>query len=95
MLCRARHSFVSAGAHAFENAGCLRLIESEAMTERNCMLASYRFFGVNDGDRVVWEDSVTCFDDAEAVAVAQTRSRAGVSIEVWEVGRFVGRAAAH
>ena len=65
------------------------------MTKRNCVLASYRLFGVNDGDRVVWEDSVTCFDDAGAVAVAETRSRIGVSVEVWEIGRFVGRGAAH
>lgn len=64
------------------------------MTERNCVLASYRLFGVNDGDRVVWEESVTCFDDDEAIAAAEARSRVGVSVEVWEVGRFVGHGAA-
>ncbi len=64
------------------------------MTERNCLLASYRLFGVNDADRVVWEETVTCFDDEEAIAAAETRS-IGVSVDVWEVGRFVGRGAAH
>ena len=61
------------------------------MAERNCIASPYRFFGVNERDVVLWEDSVGCLDDDEACAAATTRSRTGVTIEVWDVARFVGR----
>jgi hypothetical protein len=64
------------------------------MADRNRVLGSYRLFGVNDGDLVLWEESVNCFDDEEARAVAATRSGTGGAIEVWDVGRFVGRCGA-
>lgn len=61
------------------------------MMERNCVLASYRLFAINDGDLVVWEESITGFDDEEALVAAKTRSGAGLAIEVWDVARLVGR----
>jgi hypothetical protein len=64
------------------------------MADRNRVLASYRLFGVNDGNLVLWEDSVNCFDDEEACAAATTRSAAGDAIEVWDVARLVGRCGA-
>ncbi|MGE0185913.1 MAG: hypothetical protein AB7Q23_08965 [Hyphomonadaceae bacterium] len=63
------------------------------MADRNRVLASYRFFGVNGGEEVLWEESVACFDDDEARAAVMTRSAADVTIEVWDVARFVGRCA--
>lgn len=62
------------------------------MTERNCVLASYRLFAVDDRDLVVWEESVNCFDYEEALVAARTRSGAGFAVEVWDVARRVGRA---
>lgn len=62
------------------------------MTERNCVLASYRLFAIDDRDRVVWEEGVNCFDDEEALVAAKKRSGAGFVIEVWDVARLVGRA---
>ena len=61
------------------------------MAGRNHVVASYRFFGVNDCDVVLWEECVGCLDDDEARAAAMVRSDAGVMIEVWDVARLVGR----
>jgi hypothetical protein len=65
------------------------------VTERNCIVASYRFFGIDERNLVIWEECLGCFDDAEALAAATTRSVAGVGVEVWDVARFVGRCSVH
>jgi hypothetical protein len=70
---------------------CVSLDEVVSVTDRNRVLASYRFFGVNDGEKVLWEESIGCLDDDEARAAATSRAATGVSIEVWDVARFVGR----
>lgn len=61
------------------------------MTDRNCVLGTYRFFGVADGDRVLWDRCVDCLDDDEARATGTSFAGVGVTIEVWDVARFVGR----
>lgn len=71
------------------------MIESKVVTERNCIVASYRFFAVDPHDRVVWEECLGCLDDEEACAAARTRSGAGLVVEVWDVARFVGRGGVH
>lgn len=63
------------------------------MAERNRVLATYRFFGVNDGGCVLWDRCVDCLDDDEARASAAMLSSAGLTIEVWDVARFVGSCA--
>src|SRR5688572_3306985 len=63
----------------------------EVMTDRNCVLGTYRFFGVADGDCVLWDRCVDCLDDDEARATASTFAGVGMAIEVWDVARFVAR----
>ena len=63
------------------------------MTNRNCVLGTYRFFGVADGDRVLWDRCVDCLDDDEARTTATSFAGLGVTIEVWDVARLVGRCA--
>lgn len=88
---RARRSACLVGVGAGHDARGVSLDEVIAVPDRNRVLASYRFFGVNAGDKVLWEETVDCLDDEEARATATTRSVAGGLIEVWEVARFVGR----
>jgi hypothetical protein len=79
------------GVRTGHDARSVSLGEVVALTDCNRMLASYRFFGVNADDKVLWDETVDCLDDDEARATATTRSLTGGPIEVWEVARFVGR----
>jgi hypothetical protein len=62
-----------------------------AMADRNCVLGTYRFFGLNDGDVVLWDRCIDCLGDVEARGIAPSLSGGGVTVEVWDVARFVGR----
>jgi hypothetical protein len=93
-LHRRRRSSRLVGVHTGDDAGriSLRMIgEITAMADRNCALGNYRFFGVNDGDAVLWDRCIDCLDDDEARAIASSLSSGGVMVEVWDVARFVGR----
>jgi hypothetical protein len=59
------------------------------MADRNRALETYRFFGVDGEDGVLWDLCIDCSDDDEARATAMTLSGPGVRIEIWEVARFV------
>ncbi len=61
------------------------------MTDRNRMIETYRFFGVNEEAGVLWDCCVSCMDDDEACETAVMLSSANVTIEVWDVARLVGR----
>jgi hypothetical protein len=61
------------------------------MTDRNRVLETYRFFGVDEDACVLWDSCVGCLDDEEACAAATMLSSANVTIEVWDVARLVGR----
>ena len=61
------------------------------MTDRNCVVETYRLFGVNEHAIVLWETSIGCLDDEEACAAAASLSSADVVVEIWEVARLVGR----
>lgn len=65
------------------------------MTERNCLISSYRFFGVDEHGLVIWEECLGCLDDDEARAAATRRSGPGMVVEVWDVARLVGRCSLH
>ena len=61
------------------------------MTDRNRMIETYRFFGVNEESAVLWDCCVSCMDDDEACETAVMLSSANITIEVWDVARLVGR----
>lgn len=60
------------------------------MTDRNQSPGAYRFFAVDDCDCVLWDRCVDCLGDDDARATAMTMFGVGVTIEVWDVARFVG-----
>jgi hypothetical protein len=64
------------------------------MADRNCVLGSYRFFGVDNVDLVLWSHFADCLDDGEACATATTLAGVSGAVEVWEVSRFVARCGA-
>lgn len=53
-------------------------------------LSTYRFFAVDAGAVVLWDRCVECLDDDDALATAATLSKVGETVEIWDVGRFVG-----
>jgi hypothetical protein len=61
------------------------------MTDRNCVVETYRFFAVNEEAGVMWDCSIDCLDDEDARATGTTLTSADLSIEVWDVARLVGR----
>lgn len=63
----------------------------ERAVDRNCVLESYRFFAVGDEGDVLWESGANCWDDNEAIEEGVKLSMSGLSIEVWDVARFVRR----
>lgn len=61
------------------------------MTEQISSLAmtTYRFFAVNEQDRVMSVQEIECTDDGGAMEIAETLLADGCGIEVWDVGRRV------
>jgi hypothetical protein len=58
---------------------------------RPAAMSAYRFFVVDERDRVsslLWRE---CACDAEAKAVAEFLASQGSGIEVWETGRLVSK----
>ncbi len=52
-------------------------------------MGTYSFFAVNDHKSVLWSLCADCLNDDEARDMAKTWTDAGVSVEVWDVERFV------
>jgi len=58
---------------------------------RSAAMNTYRFFAVDEFDRVsslLWRE---CTGDAEAKAVAESLVSEGLGVEVWDIGRLVSK----
>ena len=60
---------------------------------RSVAMSTYRFFAVNDFDRVTSLRWIECMGDADAKARAGTLVTKDCGIEVWDVGRCVSKLA--
>ncbi|MGH6952339.1 MAG: hypothetical protein ACREH4_15860 [Vitreimonas sp.] len=58
---------------------------------RPVAMSAYRFFVVDEFDRVSSLQWRECACDAEAKAVAESLASAGSGVEVWEIGRLVSK----